>query len=146
MKKNIFILFLFSFVLIFFGCKNFSIESLPYLVAGEFVMEEDSENYSVCGLDFQFYNQSVKEVKEISVVFFLFDKDGEPAYECSNRITIEIETRIEAGDSFKKCLSLDRFMNQFPEEKLYVDYLYVSRIEYDDGSLWEDPFGLTAFK
>ena len=140
--KKLFVLFVFPFVLIFFGCKNFSIESVPYLD----LEESDSENYSVCGLDFQFYNLSVKDVKEISVVFFLFDKDGEPAYECSNRITLEIETRIDAGDSFKKCLSLDRFMNQFPEEKLYVDYLYVSRIEYEDGSLWEDPFGLTAFK
>ena len=109
-------------------------------------MEADSENYSVCGLNFQFYNQSVKQVKEISVAFFLFDKDGEPARECSNRINLEIESRIEAGDSLKKCISLDRFMNQFPEEALYVDYLYVSRIEYEDGSFWEDPFGLTAFK
>ncbi len=150
MKKNFLTLSLFCFVIFcttaFSACKNFSIESLPYLAAGEFVMEADSENYSVCGLNFQFYNQSVKQVKEISVAFFLFDKDGEPARECSNRINLEIESRIEAGDSLKKCISLDRFMNQFPEETLYVDYLYVSRIEYEDGSLWEDPFGLTAFK
>ena len=145
MKKNYLIVFLFLLVL-FSGCKNFSIESVPYLISGEFVMESGSENYSVCGFDFQFYNQSVKNIKEISVVFFLFDKDGEPAHECSNRIAFDIEAKIEAGVPFKKCLSLDRFMNQFPEELLYVDYLYVSRIEYEDGSLWEDPFGLTAFK
>ena len=46
---------------------------------------------------------------------------------------------------FLTVISFDS-MNQFPEEALYVDYLYVSRIEYEDGSLWEDPFGLTAFK
>ena len=146
MKKNIFFVSAVLFTVMIFGCKNFSIESVPYLAAGEFVMESDAEDYSVCGFDFQFYNQSVKNVKEIEVVFFLFDKDGEPAHECSNRIALEIEARIEAGESLKKCLSLDRFMNQFPEEELYVDYLYVSRIEYEDGSLWEDPFGLTAFK
>lgn len=145
MKKLFLIVFGFLLVLLS-GCKNFSIESVPYLISGEFVMESDSENYSVCGLDFQFYNQSVKDVKEISVVFFLFDKDGEPAHECSNRIALDIEAKIEAGVSFKKCLSLDHFMNQFPEELLYVDYLYVSRIEYEDGTFWEDPFGLTAFK
>ena len=32
------------------------------------------------------------------------------------------------------------------QDPLLVDYLYVSKIEYEDGSRWEDPYGLVAFK
>ena len=128
------------------GCSFTPLNPVPYMVSGEFVMEDASEDYSVCGIDLLFFNQSDKCVKDFSIVFFLFDRDGEPARECCNRISFDIEKYIDPRESFSKCLSLDKFMNTFPEDRLWVDYLYVSRIEYEDGTFWEDPFGLVAFK
>lgn len=134
------------FISVLSSCSITPLESVPYLISGDFVMEADSDDYSVCGIDLMFLNQSEKMVQEISVVFFLFDMDGEPARECSNRIAFDIEKTIDAGDSLRSCLSLDKYMYILPEEYLQVDYLYVSRIVYDDGSVWEDPYGLVAFK
>ena len=37
-------------------------------------------------------------------------------------------------------------MNSVPEDYLIIDYLYLSKIEYEDGTVWEDPYGLIAFK
>ena len=145
-KKYLFILSGLLFCLCFNGCSFMPVTPVPYMVAGDFVMEEASDEYSVCGIDLLFFNQSDKAVREFSIVFFLFDKDGEPARECSNRISFDIEKNVDARDSFSKCLSLDKYMNSFPDEPLWVDYLYVSRIDYEDGTFWEDPYGLVAFK
>lgn len=145
-NRKVFILFTLLFCLGFSACSFMPLNSVPYMVTGDFVMEEACEEYSVCGIELLFFNQSDKRVKNFSIVFFLFDKDGEPARECSNRISFDIEKTVEARDSFSKCLSLDKYMKFFPEELLWVDYLYVSRIDYEDGTFWEDPYGLVAFK
>ena len=92
----------------------------PYLVSGKFVMEEDSSDYD-------------------------FDSDGEPAQECWNQLSFDIEKIIDAEDSFEICLSLDSYMASVPQSQLRIDYLFVSKICYDDGSVWEDPYGLAAF-
>ena len=135
-----------SIVFLLIGCSITPVETVPYLISGDFEMETDSEDYSVCGIDLLLLNQSAKDINEFSIVFYLFDKDGEPAKECSNRISFDIEKTIDAGDSFKQCLSLDKYMYMLPEDLLFVDYLYVSRIVYSDGSVWEDPYGLFVFR
>ena len=82
---------------------------------------------------------------EFEVVFYLFDSDGEPAQECWNQLSFAIEKIIDAEDSFEICLSLDSYMASVPQSQLRIDYLFVSKICYDDGSVWEDPYGLAAF-
>lgn len=128
------------------GCKTYSLEKIPYVMTGDFVMEESSADYSICGVDFFLLNKSEKEIKNLTIVFFLFDKDGEPAFECRSKISAQIEKDISAGEDCSFCMSLDNFMNSIPSEYLIVDYLYLSKIEYQDGSVWEDPYGLVAFR
>ena len=140
----VFILFPF-----FISCKSDSFglyDSVPYVLSGDFVMEENSTDYSICGVDFSLLNKSEKEIKRVSIVFYLFDQDGEPAYECQNKVSVQIDKSISSGEVSCFCMSLDRFMNSIPENNLTVDYLFLSRIEYEDGSHWEDPYGLVAFR
>lgn len=135
-----------ALTLCFFSCKIYSLDSVPYVMNGEFVMEDGASEYSICGIDFFLLNKSEKEIRKINIVFFLFDQDGEPAYECQNKISLDIEQYVDIGASASFCVSLDRFMNSVPSEPLLVDYLYLAKIEYEDGSEWEDPYGLVAFK
>lgn len=128
------------------GCKAYTQDSVPYVMNGEFVMEDKLSDYSICGIDLYLLNKSEKEIKSVCIVFFLFDKDGEPASECRNKISFEIEKYLSGGEDSSFCISLDKYMNSIPSEPLLVDYLYLSKIEYEDGSLWEDPYGLVAFK
>ena len=145
MKKKICpIIALLSFV--FLSCSSFSLESLPYVLNGEFVMEDNSPDYSICGVDFTLLNKSQKEIKGMNVIFYLFDQDGEPAAECQNKISVQIEKKISPGETACFCMSLDSFMNFVPENFLVVDYLYIARIVYEDGSVWDDPYGFMAFK
>ena len=147
MKKNNFFerwgVFLFSFCLM--SCSLFSRESLPYLVSGEFEMEENSSDYNLCGITLNLFNKAEKNIKEFTVVFYLFDKDGEPASECRNMLSFTVEKKIEAGKSFVCCISLDNYLNAIPEDPLLIDYLYVSKITFEDDTSWEDPYGFLIF-
>ena len=145
MKNNFVKGFICFFILTLFGCSAFSIEKPPYSVSADFVMEEDSPVYKICGVDLSFYNFSKEMVKEFEVSFFLFDSDGEPAFECPSRLSFSIEKEIDADESFSISLSLDSYMIFIPQSLLEIDYLYVSKIIYADGSVWEDPFGFSAF-
>ena len=40
--------------------------------------------------------------------------------------------------------SLDDYISEMPDEAYQIDFLYVSKIEYDDGGVWEDPYGVHA--
>ena len=132
-------------VLAFFGCSAFSLERSPYTINADFVMEEESSVYKICGVELSFSNLATETVKEFEVVFFLFDSDGEPAYECPNRLAFSIEREIGSDEDFSVCLSLDSYMTFVPQSLLEFDYLYVSRITYADGSIWVDPYGFSAF-
>ena len=132
-------------VLAFFGCSAFSLERSPYTINADFVMDEESSVYKICGVELSFSNLATETVKEFEVVFFLFDSDGEPAYECPNRLAFSIEREIGPDEDFSVCLSLDSYMTFVPQSLLEIDYLYVSRITYTDGSIWVDPYGFSAF-
>ena len=132
-------------VLAFFGCSAFSLERSPYTINADFVMDEESSVYKICGVELSFSNLATETVKEFEVVFFLFDSDGEPAYECPNRLAFSIEREIGSDEDFSVCLSLDSYMTFVPQSLLEIDYLYVSRITYADGSIWVDPYGFSAF-
>jgi hypothetical protein len=129
----------------FISCSLFSKESAPYAVSGDFVMEDNSTDYDLCGINLNVFNKAEKNIKEFTVVFFLFDKDGEPASECRSMLSFSVEKKIEAGKSFVCCISLDQYMSTIPEEPLTVDYLYVSSITFEDDSTWADPYGLLIF-
>ena len=61
-KSRLFMVFVF---LIFAGCKTWSFDSVPYVISGDFVMEENALDYSICGIDIYLVNKSEKEIKNI---------------------------------------------------------------------------------
>ena len=138
--------FLLCVVFVLVSCTSYSRDIVPYVMSGEFVMEEGASDYSICGVKFYLFNKSERDIKRINLVFYLFDKDGEPASECSNKISVVIEKEFFAGEGDSFCMSLDTFITSVPEDFLIIDYLYLAKIEYEDGSIWEDPYGLIAFK
>ena len=145
--KKICLFFVFSLMYLFFSaCSGIAMEPLPYIISGQFEMEENSVDYEVCGLNLFVYNKLEKEIKEMTVDFYLFDRYGEPAMECQNRISLIIEKEIGGNESAQLCIRLDNYMISIPSELLEVDYLFLSKIVYEDGSEWNDPVGLAAFR
>lgn len=134
--------------LFLFGCCSFSDQKkseTPYITEGKMEMDENSMDYEVAGLDFFFLNKSDKNISELTVVFFLFDKDGEPISGGKSNIVLTVKEQILAKSSLRCCLNLDDYFSIVPDEIYTVDYLYISKIVYEDGSVWSDPFGMTIY-
>lgn len=141
---------LYSLVFIIVGmltsCNEvFARENVPYIVNGNFVMEKDFAEFEVCGIDLYFLNKADKEVENFTVVFSLFDENGEPAATTKNSLVFTVSENLDPKESVNLCLSLDDYITYIPTEDYFIDYLYVSRISYSDGTVWSDPYGLQVF-
>ncbi|MCQ2588180.1 MAG: hypothetical protein MJ174_08695 [Treponema sp.] len=133
--------FLICLLFLITSCSSFASAGAPYQIKGEMVLE-DSIDYENAGFEFSLFNRSDKEIKSFTVVFFLFDNDGNPPIAGKNNIVLEINETIEALENCELCVSLDKYLTFIPEEPYSVDFLYVSKIVYSDNSVWSDPFGL----
>lgn len=127
------------------SCSVFARDNVPYVINGTFVSESNIAEYEICGVDIYFLNKSDKVVNSFTVVFFLFDEEGEPVNTTKSNLVFRINESVESKESINLCLSLDQYMNYYPEEDYFIDYLYVSNISYTDGTEWSDPLGLQVF-
>lgn len=128
-----------------FADERINLKNVPYIVKAETTME-NSEIYENMGLNLYFYNNSEKKVEKFSLVFFLFDEDGEIPSGARGNIMLSVESSIDPHESIEDCISLDKYVYVVPEEPFNVDYVYISKIQYDDGSVWNDPMGLCVFR
>ncbi len=150
MKKKMFSFisgksFLLLFLLTLCSCSLFAKESCPYLVNGSVRLVSETGEFEAAGFDLFLVNKSVKTINNFTLVFFLFDEDGEAISNGRCNFVISVSKIVEAGKSLETCISLDPYLSEIPECPYEVDYLYISRVEYEDGSVWEDPLGLNAF-
>lgn len=133
-----FLIFLFS------SCQLLAKDSVPYLIDGKMVIEESTE-YQIAGFDFYLLNKSEKQISSFTVVFYLFDEDGNPPDYVKNSIVLTVKADVDSHDYLESCISLDKFFSSIPESPYTIDYLYISKIKYSDDSEWNDPFGLQVF-
>lgn len=143
-KLNIGRIIFFFFEFCFFSCSLTAKENAPYFINGEFIIEESTE-YEIAGLDLYLLNKSEKQISAFTVVFYLFDEDGNPPQGAKNSIVIKVNTEIDSNDYLQNVINLDKYMYEIPEQPYFVDYLYLSEIIYSDGTKWKDPFGQQMF-
>lgn len=143
MKKKYLLLFVLC-ILLMPGCSLVAGESAPYIIDGKMVVESSSK-YEAAGFEFYFINKSNKQIKNFTMVFYIYDEEGNPPGLGKNNIVINVASSIKAGESLSGCVSLDSYISEIPEEPYTVDYLYVSKITYEDNSVWDDPFGFAVY-
>jgi len=131
-------------VSVFSSCTMFGKTNVPYLIDGNMRIDESTE-YTFGGLELKLLNKSEKSITSFTLVFFMFDSDGNiPAYGRSS-LVLTINAEIAGGESFEHLLSLDKYLVEVPEEPYQIDYMYLSKIVYENGEIWTDPFGTLAF-
>lgn len=143
--KNKQSIFLITISLLFCSCTLYGNNKVPYLLEGEITIEESS-NYEYAGLNLSLYNKSELDIKGVTVVFYLFDQDGNVPSIGRNNIVLNMELEVAAGKKLDCCIPMDNYLYEIPEYPYQVDYLYLSKIQYTDGSIWVDPFGIAVFK
>lgn len=142
-KKVIFSIFLLLFSFNFFGySKNYLKKECPYSIYGEPFFYKNGIN---TGFEFFIENNGENPIEKFSIVFSMFDEDGEPVFD-SGWISIDVEKTILQGETYSYMIDIEDFINADDVQTLITDYLYLSKIVFANGEVWEDPFGLYAIE
>ena len=128
--------------LCFFVVTNLLNAKAPYSIVGEMEIDQKTEE---AFLEYTFCNDSKKVVKDFTIVFYVFDSDGDVPLKNKNNIVVRIKTEVGAKEELSDKIMLNEYLSYIPEEPFFVDYLYVSSINYIEGTLWNDPFGFEVF-
>ena len=128
--------------LCFFVVTNLLNAKAPYSIVGEMEINQKTEE---AFLEYTFCNDSKKVVKDFTIVFYVFDSDGDVPLKNKNNIVVRIQTEVGAKEELSDKIKLNEYLSYVPEEPFFVDYLYVSSINYIEGTLWNDPFGFEVF-
>ena len=116
----------------------------PYRIQGEVSVGADAELYEYGYIALTFYNASKRTIRKFFAVVFLSGSDGESPFTEGNCVTLECDDCVAPYAAVNAKFSLDDYIFEAPDEAYRIDFLYVSKIEYDDGGIWEDPYGLHA--
>jgi len=119
-------------------------EKLPYAISG--MVNENEEGLSEQKtMELSFDNLSKKEISSFTTVMFVFDQEGNSVLKNKNSLVLKFEERVLPGENLTVSVLLDSYVYDMEDEYYEIEYLYVSIIEYCDGSYWYDPFGLKRF-
>ena len=101
----------------------------------------------VGGIFFDFYNKSEKEVVFIQASMNVFNKNtGELAFAGAAGLSAGSECSIQYCQTKSLCIPLDDYIWQLGDSSSFcVDNFFIRRIEYADGSVWQDNLGVYAY-
>ena len=128
--------------LCFFVVTNLLNAKAPYSIVGEMEINQKTEE---AFLEYTFCNDSKKVVKDFTIVFYVFDSDGDVPLKNKNNIVVRIQMEVGVKEELSDKIKLNEYLSYIPEEPFFIDYLYVSSINYIEGTLWNDPFGFEVF-
>lgn len=139
------VVFAVTVAVVFASCSTLGTKKTPYVLGADSVLASDNNSYVFAGVDFTFFNATEKTVADFTVVFYVYDSEGEKAFAGSNCVMAKCDGPVGAMNEVQGEISLDEYLTQIPDEPYQIDYLYVSQIKYTDGSTWNDRFGFYAY-
>jgi hypothetical protein len=118
---------------------------IPPFVISKPVCEltDDFPNFTHAGISFFFLNQSDKDISNVTASFMLFDaRTKTNPFVGTNLFEIQKYVSISPDENKQIVLSLDRVIYVAPIEPYLINNFYISGIEYADGSIWKDKYGV----
>lgn len=111
--------------------------TVPYRISGEL----DYSGIDI-NLRYWFFNNTNKNIRTFTIVFYIFDEDGNPPINSRNNVILEENKFVEYYSNLSKKINLNDYFDMDSDKEYSLDYLYVSKIEFADGTVWSDPFGM----
>ncbi len=134
-------------VFVLAGCTSSLDIRQPLFTISEPVYMSHEEN-SACafgGVYFDFYNKSASDVVYLETRMNVYDgESGKAAFAGQGTIITGSECLVESGLGHNFCISLDPYISRITETGYIIDQFYISRVDYSDGKVWKDEFGLYA--
>lgn len=123
----------------------FCAEPCPYIAsAPEIVLAQKD---GVCGYAyavFEFYNDTGLAVEAVSCSLRIYDEDNAQTLNADNIVTACASAGVPARSKKEIFISLDDVLYDEGAGTYTAERFYISRIEYADGSVWEDTWGIHA--
>ena len=108
-------------------------------------MAGPDDQCSVGGVFFDFLNKSEKEVIFIETCMNIFNlQSGQLAFAGAGGLSCRSSCSIPVKQTKKLCIPLDEYLWQMDFSQLCIDNFFIRRIEYADGTSWQDNFGVYA--
>lgn len=132
-----------SFCSVLISCESEQTSSPPYVIGSLHCNLGERKNYYlIAGIEFDFWNISQKDVTEIETSGIVFDRDTETnPFVGTNIISSVFSGQIPANTKHTLILPLDQYIYQVPLKPYIIDYFYIKKISYADGSIWTDYSG-----
>ena len=122
------------------GSPPYAISKPVYKIAGP------DDVCSLGGIFFDFYNKSEKEVVCIETCMNVFNRGtGELAFSGAGGLSSGASCSVQKSQTKNLCIPLDEYLWQMETGGLCVDNFFISRIQYSDGSSWQDKLGVYAY-
>ena len=119
-------------------------DEIPPFVITKPLFELNSRPYhfNYSGIIFNFYNTGDEIVDTITISFRIFDqKTQNSPLIGTNKFEITKRELIHPDENKEIIISLDNFIYIAPTEPYLIDFFYISRINYVNGSFWDDKYG-----
>ena len=130
--------------LLFSGCATFD-WTCPYIVSDIHVESGEKEGFHhYAGAYFELYNDSAKEMTGCTLSFLLYDEEGNVPFIGTNTVVADLDMSLPPASSVSCVVNLDPFLAAVSDDGYQVDYFYLRKISYRDGSVWTDPLGMYA--
>ena len=79
---------------------------------------------------------------EFVVVFYVLDENGEPPLQGRNFVVLTVQEEVPAGGILSGRIDVSDWVCFESDKEYGTDFVFVSKIVYNDGSSWSDDTGL----
>lgn len=95
------------------------------------------------GVSFRCRNTGTRQIVSLEVSFIVYadESGGNPLYG-SNVVTAKIDAALQPDQLELFEISLDDRLAYLPDKPFVIDCFYVRKVTFDDGSEWNDAYGL----
>jgi len=125
------------------SCAVYREESPPFVLGKpRCAIGGDQGPFLLAGIEFDFYNLDDREVSGMEVSAMVYEREtSENPFIGSNKIRASLEGSVPARAKARLAIPLDEYICAIPGEPYIIDFFYVSRVAYSDGTSWSDPLG-----
>lgn len=118
----------------------------PYIITKpECHLGSLSPHYTACGVHFSVTNKTRKTMKKLSISCMVYsDMNGSNPFMGNNNIHADFTENIAPGETKILILNLDPYLSVVPSEPFIIDFFFIKRIEFTDGSVYTDYNGTHA--
>ena len=95
-------------------------------------------------VEFVFRNMDCRNICRVVFVFSVYNEDGEPCCSSDGYVTAEYAGRIGAYEERRIALCFDDSGGSCTDCLPETDFIFARLIEYEDGGIWKDWYGLYA--